>query len=134
TRARREEPPKNRRKAPPPRKPEDDSIPETPLRPVARSGNGKPPETRAPRKRPSAARRPSITTTENEKPADIGPYDLDPGRFPLLCRLGRNLTAAAARGEIDPVIGRAHELDRLLDVLGRRRANNPVLVGPPGVG
>ena len=134
TRARREEPPKNRRKAPPPRKPEDDSIPETPLRPVARSGNGKPPETRAPRKRPSAARRPPTTTPENEKPADIGPYDLDPGRFPLLCRLGRNLTAAAARGEIDPVIGRAHELDRLLDVLGRRRANNPVLVGPPGVG
>ncbi|MCZ7681035.1 MAG: ATP-dependent Clp protease ATP-binding subunit [Sandaracinaceae bacterium] len=67
-------------------------------------------------------------------PPVMGPHDLDPERFPLLSRIGRNLTAAAAAGEIDPVVGRDAELDRLLDVLGRRRANNPVLVGPPGVG
>jgi ATP-dependent Clp protease ATP-binding subunit ClpC len=65
---------------------------------------------------------------------DRGPFELDPVKHPLLSRIGRNLSAAAAAGEIDPVIGRGPELDRLLDVLGRRRANNPVLVGPPGVG
>jgi len=67
-------------------------------------------------------------------PPALGPHDLDPERFPLLTRIGRNLTVAAASGAIDPVVGREHELDRLLDVLARRRANNPVLVGPPGVG
>ena len=67
-------------------------------------------------------------------PPSRGPGELDPARFPLLFRIGRNLTAAAAAGRIDPVVGRDHELDRLLDVLARRRANNPILVGPPGVG
>jgi ATP-dependent Clp protease ATP-binding subunit ClpC len=65
---------------------------------------------------------------------ELGPHDLDPAKFPLLIQLGRNLTALAASGAIDPVIGRATEVERLLDVLARRRSNNPVLVGPPGVG
>jgi ATP-dependent Clp protease ATP-binding subunit ClpC len=98
-------------------------------RPVARNSEAtaEPPEAR---KRPSAVRR---LETMSSPPA-LGPHDLDPARFPLLSRIGRNLTAAAAAGEIDPVVGRQRELDLLLDVLGRRRANNPVLVGPPGVG
>ncbi len=82
-----------------------------------------------PKKRPSAARR-----SAPKPPVERGPFELDPAKFPLLARIGRNLTAAAAAGHIDPVVGREHELDRLLDVLARRRANNPVLVGPPGVG
>jgi ATP-dependent Clp protease ATP-binding subunit ClpC len=87
------------------------------------------------RKRPSAARRFEVDDgAKAGSPPAAGPHDLNPRRFPLLTCLGRNLTAAAAAGEIDPVVGREHELDRLLDVLGRRRANNPVLVGPPGVG
>lgn len=99
--------------------------------PVARKAEEPPPE----RKRPVAARRLDLgRVTPLSAPPVMGPHDLDPERFPLVSRIGRNLTAAAAAGEIDPVVGRDAEIDRLLDVLGRRRANNPVLVGPPGVG
>jgi ATP-dependent Clp protease ATP-binding subunit ClpC len=59
---------------------------------------------------------------------------LDPASFPLLTQLGRNLTAAARAGRLDPVVGRGREIDEVLDVLGKRRANNPCLVGDPGVG
>ena len=60
--------------------------------------------------------------------------DLDATAFPLLSRIGRNLSAAAARGELEPVIGRTLEVERVLDVLAKRHANNPLLVGAPGVG
>ncbi len=46
----------------------------------------------------------------------------------------RELTAKAKAGEIDPIIGRAAELERMIQVLARRRKNNPILVGDPGVG
>ena len=69
-----------------------------------------------------------------QPPASVTSVHLDPQQYPLLSRLGRNLSALAADGALDPVIGREDAIDRLLDVLGRRRANNPVLVGPPGVG
>ncbi|MEM7135437.1 MAG: ATP-dependent Clp protease ATP-binding subunit [Myxococcota bacterium] len=62
------------------------------------------------------------------------PFALDAGAYPMLCKLGRNLTEMAALGEIDEVIGRDAEIESLLDVLARRRSNNPLLVGPPGVG
>jgi len=61
-------------------------------------------------------------------------YDLDAKTFPTLCALGRNLTLAAAQGEIDPVLRREVVMEQALDVLAKRRANNPLLVGPPGVG
>ncbi len=64
----------------------------------------------------------------------LGPFDLEPDRFPLLTSLGRNLTALAHDGHFDPLVGRDRELELLLDVLARRRSNNPILVGPPGVG
>jgi ATP-dependent Clp protease ATP-binding subunit ClpC len=68
-------------------------------------------------------------------PDDPGaPWLLDPDQFPVLTGLGRNLTADAARGLIDPVIGRARVIETTLDVLHKRRANNPCLVGEPGVG
>ncbi|WP_255426139.1 ATP-dependent Clp protease ATP-binding subunit [Pseudonocardia sp. C8] len=51
-----------------------------------------------------------------------------------LDRFGRDLTADAAAGRLDPVIGRDAEIDTALEVLGRRTKNNPVLVGDPGVG
>jgi ATP-dependent Clp protease ATP-binding subunit ClpC len=56
------------------------------------------------------------------------------GRTPKLDRFGRDLTADAARGALDPVIGRDAEIDQVLEVLSRRTKNNPVLVGDPGVG
>lgn len=45
-----------------------------------------------------------------------------------------NLNRRAKQGKIDPLIGRSHELERIIHVLGRRRKNNPLLVGEPGVG
>lgn len=51
-----------------------------------------------------------------------------------LARFGRVLTDEARAGKLDPVIGRVKELERLIHILGRRRKNNPVLLGEPGVG
>jgi len=62
------------------------------------------------------------------------PFGLDARLYPTLAKLGRNLTEMASLGRIDEVIGRDAEIERLLDVLARRRSNNPILVGPPGVG
>jgi ATP-dependent Clp protease ATP-binding subunit ClpC len=60
--------------------------------------------------------------------------ELDARTYPLLHALGKNLTALARAGKLDPVLGRAREIDEVIDVLGKRRTNNPVLVGEPGVG
>lgn len=51
-----------------------------------------------------------------------------------LKKFGKDLTEIAAQGKLDPVIGRDEEIRRVIQVLSRRRKNNPVLVGPPGVG
>jgi len=59
---------------------------------------------------------------------------LDPKRFPWLCTLGRDLIVEAKGGRLDDVVGREREIALVIDVLGKRRANNPVLVGDPGVG
>ena len=59
---------------------------------------------------------------------------LSPQSFPLLVSLGKNLSALAKEGKLDPVIGRAKEIDEVIDILGKRRTNNPCLVGEPGVG
>ncbi|MDP2891826.1 MAG: Clp protease N-terminal domain-containing protein, partial [Bacillota bacterium] len=53
---------------------------------------------------------------------------------PALDQFSRDLTAAARKGELDPVIGRTEEIDRILQILSRRTKNNPVLIGEPGVG
>ncbi len=51
-----------------------------------------------------------------------------------LNKFGRDLTEAAKNGEIDPVIGREKEIERVIQILSRRTKNNPVLIGEPGVG
>jgi ATP-dependent Clp protease ATP-binding subunit ClpC len=61
-------------------------------------------------------------------------WALDPREYPWLSTYARNLTALAAEGKLDAAVGRERETDELLDILGKRRANNPVLVGEPGVG
>ncbi|MFP5071647.1 ATP-dependent Clp protease ATP-binding subunit [Pseudonocardia nantongensis] len=66
------------------------------------------------------------TDTDQRPPGSRGTRGLD--------RFGRDLTADAAAGRLDPVIGRDAEIDAALEVLGRRAKNNPVLVGDPGVG
>ena len=66
---------------------------------------------------------------------DLGEkYELSAEQFPTLTRFGRNLTAEAQRGRIDPVVGRTKEIGQLIDILNKRRANNPLLLGDAGVG
>jgi ATP-dependent Clp protease ATP-binding subunit ClpB len=61
--------------------------------------------------------------------------DPDPeGKFQALEKYGRDLTALARSGKIDPVIGRNEEIRRVMQVLSRRTKNNPVLIGEPGTG
>ncbi len=55
-------------------------------------------------------------------------------KFAALEKYGQDLTASAAEGKIDPVIGRDEEIRRCIQVLSRRTKNNPVLIGEPGVG
>ena len=55
-------------------------------------------------------------------------------KTPTLDEFARDLTQMAKEGKLDPVIGRTNEMDRVIQVLGRRTKNNPVLIGEPGVG
>ena len=55
-------------------------------------------------------------------------------RYQILKKYSTNLTEMAQRGELDPVIGREEEIRRMEQILSRRRKNNPVLIGEPGVG
>ncbi|CCQ52695.1 ATP-dependent Clp protease ATP-binding subunit [Crocosphaera watsonii WH 8501] len=59
-----------------------------------------------------------------------------PGRTktPTLDEFGSNLTQLAGEGQLDPVVGRQKEIERVIQILGRRTKNNPVLIGEPGVG
>ena len=63
-----------------------------------------------------------------------GPAEGTPSTSLVLDQFGRNLTAAAREGKLDPVIGRETEIERVMQVLSRRTKNNPVLIGEPGVG
>ncbi|MGG6265158.1 ATP-dependent Clp protease ATP-binding subunit [Leptolyngbya sp. AN03gr2] len=53
---------------------------------------------------------------------------------PILNECGANLTELAALGKLDPVVGRQQEVERMIQILGRRTKNNPILIGEPGVG
>jgi ATP-dependent Clp protease ATP-binding subunit ClpB len=66
----------------------------------------------------------------NQRVTDQNPED----KFQALEKYGRDLTALARAGKIDPVIGRDEEIRRVMQVLTRRTKNNPVLIGEPGVG
>ena len=56
------------------------------------------------------------------------------GKTPVLDSFGYDLTKAAMEDKLDPVVGREKEIERLAQILGRRKKNNPVLIGEPGVG
>ena len=66
----------------------------------------------------------------NQKVTDQNPE----GKYEALEKYGRDLTAAARQGKLDPVIGRDDEIRRTIQILSRRTKNNPVLIGEPGVG
>lgn len=72
------------------------------------------------------------TTDGDETLADA--YRLDPDQYPNLHKFGRNLTVEACLGRIDDVVGREREVTQLIDIIGKRRSNNPILVGEAGVG
>jgi ATP-dependent Clp protease ATP-binding subunit ClpC len=75
------------------------------------------------------------TATETASPTPAAsPYALDRDAFPWLSSLGRNLSQLAAAGKLDPLVGRDREVEEAIDILGKRRGNNPLLVGEPGVG
>ena len=56
------------------------------------------------------------------------------GKTPVLDNFSTDLTKAAAEGKLDPVVGREKEIQRVVEILGRRKKNNPILIGEPGVG
>ncbi|QLY30608.1 ATP-dependent Clp protease ATP-binding subunit [Nocardia huaxiensis] len=62
------------------------------------------------------------------------PGHREPSDTPTLDEYGRDLTAEARAGKVDPVVGRATEIEQTVEILSRRRKNNPVLIGDPGVG
>ncbi len=70
-------------------------------------------------------------TASIESSPDVKPHK---SNTKTLDTYGRDLTEAAKKGEIDPVIGRAEEIERVIQILCRRTKNNPVLIGEPGVG
>ncbi|TBT88507.1 ATP-dependent Clp protease ATP-binding subunit [Propioniciclava sinopodophylli] len=71
----------------------------------------------------------------SEKPSTAGaPEAPQQGNQTILDQFGRNLTQAARDNQLDPVIGREKEIERVMTVLSRRTKNNPVLIGEPGVG
>ena len=87
---------------------------------------------------PSAVRQEVIERLsgyQGKEPANAGgPAEGQPAGSLVLDQFGRNLTQAARDGKLDPVIGRDHEAERVMQVLSRRTKNNPVLIGEPGVG
>ena len=72
-----------------------------------------------------SSRTSSSTTTAQKKPAS---------KTPVLDTFGTDLTLAAAEGRLDPCVGREREIQRIIEILGRRKKNNPILIGEPGVG
>ncbi|WP_414622198.1 ATP-dependent Clp protease ATP-binding subunit [Calothrix sp. CCY 0018] len=66
--------------------------------------------------------------------AGVGGGSTRRNQMATLEEFGRNLTKLAAEGKLDPVVGREKEIERTVQVLGRRTKNNPVLIGEPGVG
>ena len=68
----------------------------------------------------------STTTTTAQKKAS--------SKTPVLDTFGTDLTQAAAEGKLDPCVGREKEIQRIIEILGRRKKNNPILIGEPGVG
>src|SRR5688572_28235255 len=84
-----------------------------------------------------------------QNPSDDDPYakdDDNPGmgtskktgdsksKTPVLDNFGRDLTRAAEEGKLDPIVGREKEIERVSQILSRRKKNNPILIGEPGVG
>lgn len=71
---------------------------------------------------------------ENDDNLNDPIYKKGSSKTPVLDQYSRDLTEMAAKGELDPIIGREEEIERVSQILSRRKKNNPVLIGDPGVG
>ena len=78
---------------------------------------------------------------DNEDPIEENPFTIKTeskskvkSKTPVLDNFGRDLTSLAIAGKLDPVIGREKEIERVSQILSRRKKNNPLLIGEPGVG
>ena len=78
---------------------------------------------------------------EDDSPIDENPFTIKSdtkskvkSKTPVLDNFGRDLTTLASQGKLDPVIGREKEIERVSQILSRRKKNNPLLIGEPGVG
>ena len=70
----------------------------------------------------------------DEEEEDEEYNEVSRSRHTVLDTFGTDLTAAAAEGKLDPCVGREKEIQRIIEILGRRKKNNPILIGEPGVG
>lgn len=70
----------------------------------------------------------SFSSSSTKKPVD------SKSKTPVLDNFGRDLTKAAEEGKLDPIVGREKEIERVSQILSRRKKNNPILIGEPGVG
>ncbi len=77
---------------------------------------------------------PTAQTTAGGERLGKAPAAKGGGKTPTLDQFGRDLTKQAKEGRLDPVIGRAAEIERVIQILSRRTKNNPCLIGEPGVG
>lgn len=73
---------------------------------------------------PASGNRASATTAQTQQKTNT----------PVIDNFGTDLTLAASEGKLDPVVGREREIQRVIEILGRRKKNNPILIGEPGVG
>merc|ERR1712151_1493046 len=78
--------------------------------------------------------RSQIIRSLGESPDVASSNSANRSKTPTLEEFGTNLTQKAAEGRLDPVVGREKEIERVIQILGRRTKNNPVLIGEPGVG
>ncbi len=74
-----------------------------------------------------------LRNIQQGKPSSFG-KKRKKSKTPALDHFGRDLTELARRSKLDPIIGRDDEIDRIIQILSRRKKNNPVLIGEPGVG
>lgn len=71
---------------------------------------------------------------ESQSPKSKPPKGKSKSKTPVLDNFGRDLTKLAEEGKLDPIVGREKEIERVSQILSRRKKNNPVLIGEPGVG
>src|SRR6185436_11373496 len=83
----------------------------------------------------SGMERSSASASSSSSPSSSsGPSAQRQSKTPYLDALGADLTEMAEAGRLDPVVGRQHEIERVIQILSRRTKNNPALIGEPGVG